>query len=107
MLSYLRVKIVTFNIKTDAFAIYFCEHNQVMLARYGDIVPSTNNGRIFALTTMIMGTVMYGWLVAVVASTLANSGAAAASFRNTMVVTKQFLAVHDVSMNIFTIIYII
>jgi len=46
---------------------------------------------------MIAGTVMYGWLVAVMAATLSNTQAAAASFRNSMIVTKHFLSVHEVN----------
>jgi len=40
---------------------------------------------------------MYGWLVAVIAATLANTQASSANFRISMAVTKQFLTVHEVS----------
>nr|XP_018667906.1 uncharacterized protein LOC100185773 [Ciona intestinalis] len=63
---------------------------------YGDISASTTSGRMFALGTMIIGTVMYGWLVAVIASTVSNSEAAEVSFRNSMLATKQYLVVHAV-----------
>ncbi|XP_076825494.1 uncharacterized protein LOC143471047 [Clavelina lepadiformis] len=63
---------------------------------YGDISASTTTGRMFALITMIIGTVMYGWLVAVIASTVSNSEAAEVSFHNSMLATKEYLLVHAV-----------
>lgn len=63
---------------------------------YGDISASTTTGRLFALATMVIGTLMYGWLVAVIASTVSNSEAAIVSFTNAIQSTKQYLLVHSV-----------
>ena len=40
---------------------------------------------------------MYGWLVAVIASTVANNDTFIVAFRNSMLDTKKYLTVHEVS----------
>lgn len=51
---------------------------------------------MFALATMMIGTLMYGWLVAVIASTVSNSEAAIVGFSNALQSTKTYLEVHAV-----------
>ena len=40
---------------------------------------------------------MYGWLVAVIASTISNNDAFIVTFRNSMLDTRRYLSVHEVS----------
>lgn len=63
---------------------------------YGDITASTTPGRVLALSTMIVGTIMYGWLVAVIASTISNNETALVKFRISMLDLKNYLTLHGV-----------
>jgi len=76
--------------------------------RYGDITPNTIAERYFAIGTMLAGTVMYGWLVATIASALSNSMAASQSFCNSVLIAKHYFAINDVrKFYIFTDIYLL
>ena len=44
---------------------------------------------------------MYGWLVAVIASTISNNDAFIVTFRNSMLDTRRYLSVHEVSARYF------
>jgi len=65
--------------------------------RYGDITPNTTGERYILIGTMLAGSLMYGWLVATIASALSNSMAASESFRNSVVIAKQYMKLNDVS----------
>lgn len=85
---------------TDSFEDYintmYWASTTLTSTGYGDISASTTTGRMFALITMIIGTLLYGWLIAVIASTVSNSEAAIVSFMNSIESTKQYLQVHGV-----------
>ena len=49
---------------------------------------------------MIVGTIMYGWLVAVIASTISNNETAIVKFKIAMLDLKNYLSVHEVSTRI-------
>jgi len=49
-----------------------------------------------SIAVMIIGTALYGWLVAVIAATFANATSAVATFESSMLTTRKFLEVLNV-----------
>ncbi|MEL6740182.1 MAG: cyclic nucleotide-binding domain-containing protein, partial [Planctomycetota bacterium] len=63
---------------------------------YGDIVPSTTTERVLVIVTMLVGSVLYGWLVAVIACTVSNKLFERSVFQQKVLATEQYLAAQRV-----------
>lgn len=53
---------------------------------------------------MLVGTLLYGWVIAVVASTVSNNGTAESLYNNKLQDTKAYLTVHNVGYSIISVL---
>ncbi|KAJ3284876.1 Kinesin-like protein kif27, partial [Borealophlyctis nickersoniae] len=62
---------------------------------YGDIHPENDSERIFALFTMTMGNLFFGYISGTVASTLSNMNARRVAYQQKMEAIRQYMADRD------------